>query len=265
MYALYMVRTMLGLFKSTHRRQRSLASSRVTNGLVRLQTAWKVSPFANVLNLATPFANGPYFHTDYNIYADELSIALDMSGVGCRYLGSINHLCYADDMALLSPTPQGLQKMLDICADYAEKHDIVFNTKKTVCMAFLSSLFKHMTLPDIVLCGNIFAYIDCYKYLGYHISSAFSKLDDLELRYQYRLLCCRANSLVRKFLMCSYAVKKYLYLMYCSNVSSVHLWHWYRVAVLRKFVVCFNNATRMFFGYERFCSASNMFVRWTHW
>ena len=25
--------------------------------------------------------------------------------------------------------------------------------------------------------------------------------------------------------------------------------------------MCFNNAARMFFGYERFCSASNMFVR----
>ena len=67
-YGLYTVRTMLGLVKSTHRRQRSLASSRVTNGLVRLQTAWKVSPFANGLNLATPFANGLSFHTDYNIY-----------------------------------------------------------------------------------------------------------------------------------------------------------------------------------------------------
>ena len=30
---------------------------RVTNGLGRLQTAWKVSPFANGLNLVTPFAN----------------------------------------------------------------------------------------------------------------------------------------------------------------------------------------------------------------
>ena len=49
--------------------------------------------------------------------------------------------------------------------------------------------------------------------------------------------------------------------MYCSNVSSAHLWHSYRVSVLRKFLVCYNNAARMFFGYGRFCSASNMFVR----
>ena len=29
---------------------------------------------------------------------------------------------------------------------------------------------------------------------------------------------------------------------------------------LKKFVVCFNNAARMFFGYDRFCSASSMYV-----
>ena len=196
----------------------------------------------------------------FNVYTDGLSEELDMSGVGCRYLGSVNHLCYADDMMLLSPTPHGLQKLVNICAVYADNHDILFNTKKTVCMAILPSLFKHMVLPDITLCGCVLSYVASYKYLGFNISNTPSKADDLELRQQYRLLCCRANSLIRKFAMCSNSVKKYLYSAYCSNVCNVHLWHSYHANVLRKFVVCFNNAARMFFGYDRFCSASNMFV-----
>ena len=40
----------------------------------------------------------------------------------------------------------------------------------------------------------------------------------------------------------------------------VHLWHSHRASVVKKFIVCFNNAARMFFGYDRFCTASNMFV-----
>ena len=50
--------------------------------------------------------------------------------------------------------------------------------------------------------------------------------------------------------------------MYYSNACGVHLWHSHRasVIVLRKFIVCFNSAVRMFFGYGRFCSASQMFV-----
>ena len=197
----------------------------------------------------------------FNAYTDGLSERLDASGVGCHYLGSVNHLCYADDMVLLSPTPHGLQKLLDICAQYACSHDILFNTKKTVCMALLPNLFKDMILPDIRLCGAVLTYVNSYKYLGFYISNTLSKCDDLELCQQYRLLCCRANSLVRKFARCSYPVKRYLYTTYCSSVSSVHLWHSHRVSVLRKFVVCFNNAARMFFAYDRFCSASSMFVQ----
>lgn len=115
----------------------------------------------------------------FNVYTDGLSESLDRSGIGCLYLGSVNHLCYADYMVLLSPTPHGLQKMLDICAQYACTHEMLFNTKKTVCMAMLPSFFKNMVLPVIVLCGNVLSYVDSYKYLGFHISNASSKSDDL--------------------------------------------------------------------------------------
>ena len=94
--------------------------------------------------------------------------------------------------------------------------------------------------------------------LVFHISNDSSKCDDLELRHQYRLLCCRANSLIRKFAMCSYNVKQFLYTTYCSNISGVQLWHSHRASVLRKFIVCFNNAVRMFFGYDRFLSESTL-------
>ena len=239
--------------------------------VVRLLVSWRESQRYHVLwgkALSEGFSvtNGvrqggilsPYL---FNVYTDHLSDILDRSGVGCHYLGSVNHLYYADDMVLLAPTPHGLQKMVDICAEYAEYHDILFNTKKSVCMAIIPPLFKNMTLPDIVLCGNVLGYVDKYKYLGFHLSKCPSKTDDLEVQQQYRLLCCRANSLIRKFAMCSYSVKRYLYSTYCSNVYGVHLWHSYRSSVLRKFTVCFNNAARMFFGYHRFCSASEMFVK----
>ena len=117
-----------------------------------------------------------------------------------------------------------------------------------------------MVLPDIVLGRSVLSYVDNYKYLSFHISNASSKSDDLELCHQYRLLCCRSNSLIRKFAMCSYNVKRFLYSTYCSNINGVHLWHSYRASVFKKFVVCFNNAARMFFGYDRFCSASSMYV-----
>ena len=121
--------------------------------------------------------------------------------------------------------------------------------------------FRNMIIPVILLCGYKLAFVDEYKYLGYRISSEYTRADDLEIRQQYRALCCRANSLSRKFSMCTYSVKRYLYSTYCSNVTCIHLWHSFHVTDLTKFKVCFNNAARMFFGYDRFCSASNMFVQ----
>ena len=84
--------------------------------------------------------------------------------------------------------------------------------------------------------------------------------DDLEIQQQYRMLCCRTNSLIRKFAMLSYSVKKYLFTTYCATVYCVHLWRVYSASVIRKFKVCLNNAARIFFGYARFCSASAMYV-----
>ena len=55
--------------------------------------------------------------------------------VGCR-IGAVSHknLSYADDMVLIAPTASALQLLIDECQQYAEEHDIVYNTSKTECM-----------------------------------------------------------------------------------------------------------------------------------
>ena len=71
----------------------------------------------------------------YNVYIDQLSELLRVANVGC-YIGeqSVNSLSYADDVLLIAPTITALQKLVNVCNDYAEPHDIVYNTSKTVCM-----------------------------------------------------------------------------------------------------------------------------------
>ena len=108
-------------------------------------------------------------------------------------------------MVLLSPTPQGLQKLFDVCALLCMlmQTTFVFNVKKTVCMAFLPRLFKNMILPDILLCDNVLSYVSGYKYLGFEICNYPTNSDDKEICHQYRLLCCCDNSLIRKFFFIS--------------------------------------------------------------
>ena len=45
----------------------------------------------------------------FNVYVDDLSVKLNSCHVGCYYSGGcINHLMYADDLVIMSPSVAGL-------------------------------------------------------------------------------------------------------------------------------------------------------------
>ena len=57
----------------------------------------------------------------FNLYMDDLSVKLNNCNTGCR-VG--NHLMYADDLALLSPSSAGFQQLLNVCTEYGIKYDV---------------------------------------------------------------------------------------------------------------------------------------------
>ena len=67
----------------------------------------------------------PYF---FNAYVDDLSIKLNNLDIGC-VIGSliVNHLLYADDLVLISPSSRGLYRLLRECEKCGLDNDIVFN------------------------------------------------------------------------------------------------------------------------------------------
>ena len=63
----------------------------------------------------------------FNLYINELCYQLSSCNAGCNFDGEmINNIAYADGM-FLSPSPKGLQKLIDICEEYGKKYDIIFN------------------------------------------------------------------------------------------------------------------------------------------
>ena len=73
----------------------------------------------------------------FNVYLDELSYSLAQSNFGC-HIGDtpMNHFAYADDLALVAPTARALNRLLEICQDFASDHFIAFSTSVTVCMVY---------------------------------------------------------------------------------------------------------------------------------
>ena len=66
-----------------------------------------------------------------------ISINSGDSGVGC-HLGCefVGCVCYADDLALLAPSPSALRIMLKICENFARDHGLRFNAAKTQLIRF---------------------------------------------------------------------------------------------------------------------------------
>ena len=65
----------------------------------------------------------PYF---FNAYVDDLSIKLNNLDIGC-VIGSliVNHLLYADDLVLISPSSRGLYRLLRECEQYGLDNDSI--------------------------------------------------------------------------------------------------------------------------------------------
>ena len=73
----------------------------------------------------------------FNVYVNALSELLNKSGTGGNMDGTIiNHMLYADDICIVSLSSSGLQKLLNICHDYCELHDLTFNAKY-LCVCIL--------------------------------------------------------------------------------------------------------------------------------
>ena len=149
----------------------------------------------------------------FNVYLDDLSIALSACRTGCCVGNSlINHLMYADDLVIFSPSSIGLRALIMVCEEYAVSHEMLFNHKKRVILICRSKYMKNV-YPVFTLNGKIVDESDTARYLGHIICN--SGKDDKDIMRQCQQLYARGNALFRKFHMCSMSVKIQLFNTYC--------------------------------------------------
>ena len=100
----------------------------------------------------------------FAVYLDELSIQLGSGRVGCT-VGNmvVNHLMFADDICVLSPSISGLQFLLNICGDYAAEHEITFNCNKTIGVLFCPKKYKQPAPSNVFLNGACVQFLNQVK------------------------------------------------------------------------------------------------------
>ena len=85
--------------------------------------------------------------TSFNIYIDSLSTSLNSTNIRGHTDGQLlKHLCYADDLCMISMSSAGMQ--CNICKDYAEQHSLHYNGSKSFSMCFKSEEIKY-DRPDV--------------------------------------------------------------------------------------------------------------------
>ena len=195
----------------------------------------------------------------FNIYVVVLSQKLNEKTVGCSFNGTIiNHLHYADDLALIAPSSIGMQKLITECESYAEVYGLKFNELKSVLLSFKPFNFKMNPYLNICLNGAPIPVETSCRYMGHNIANDLNNNEDI--RRQLRCFYGRSNMLLRTFRACSYTVKLLLFMSYCGSLYTSSIWCKYTKKQYCQMEVAYNNVCRRFFGYDRFSSASQMFV-----
>ena len=196
----------------------------------------------------------------FNLYANYISYKLNQLDIGC-YLNAVcvNHLVYADDLCLISPTLSGLRKLLSVCEDAGDYLSIKFNPEKTVCMRFGSPTYRDIPFFPVALRGGRLQFVNQVTYLGHIISSDLS--DSADMEKAKRSIYARGNSLVRKFAACSEDVKISLFQSFLTPIYCCHLWAHYTQRQYNAVRTAYNCILRKFFRISRFESMRENFVR----
>ena len=192
----------------------------------------------------------------YSIYVDELVYKLSKLRVGCHIRDIfISALLYADDMALISPSLKGLQKMLTVCERYCNDWDICLNPKKSKNLYFGK---RRGNLCKLKLNGAEIEWTDKWTYLG------------VDLVSHTRFNCC-IESKIRKFYRCANSIFRVegksndllmleLVESHCISILT------YGIEVIsvanrdkrRQLRVAYNSVFRRIFGYRRFQSVREL-------
>ena len=132
---------------------------------------------------------------------DNLSRKLNSVQSGC-FVGSslLNHLMFADDLCVFSPSVKGLRKLVNVCKEYAVSNCIIFNNDKTVGMIHQNKKFKVNVEPNIILAGRCIKFVNSVKHLGILITNDLH--NNLDINRHFRYLYCVGNTLRSKFHNC---------------------------------------------------------------
>ena len=222
------------LFRKLLDRKLSLVHLRLLIIMYKTQTAtvkWK-GTLSDAFSILNGVKQGAVISAIlFCIYIDDLIKELRRNQDGCwinnTFVGAI---IYADDIALLSPSLDGLQNMINTCSKYATKHNLTFSTNddpkksKTKCMVFQR---KERALRKLKLSGKDLPWVKSVKHLGSTITNDVNCKMRQDLMEKRAMYVSRNNELAQEFFFAHPTTKIWINNVYNTSFYSSPLWDIY--------------------------------------
>ena len=163
----------------------------------------------------------------FSIYIDPLLLQLRNSGYGCHlngvYMGALS---YADDITLTAPSIGGLNEMLKLCDNYATVYNVIFNSKKTVCIKFGNEVIRN---EAAFLNNQPLKWNEKVRHLGNIIDKDCTELADCV--FKKSMFIGYVNKLRSNFRHLQTHVLITLFKAYCCSFYGSQLWKFNSVGI----------------------------------
>ena len=159
----------------------------------------------------------------FSLYVNDLIEVLRASGLGCHvgnmYFGIV---AYADDILLLAPRRDVLQRMVNISEQYMINHKINFSPTKTKCLYFGSN---RDTVKKIVVAGSDIDWSRHAVHLGMTLSDGGSMDQDVKVKRAIFIDGC--HDLLEEFGRTHPEVQSKLLTLYNASCYGSNTWNLY--------------------------------------
>ena len=175
--------------------------------------------------------------------------------IGCHWQNYfVGALAYADDIALLAPSPSALRSMLKVCTSFAEAHHLVFNPDKTQFIHFSRKWCTNY--PSITFLGHDELKLSkSISHLGHLLS--YDLDDSADVDRVISEVCRQGDYLLSTFSSCNALTKSQLFYSYCLSLYGSVLWNFGRSkSSLNRLQITVNTILRRIWHLPRRCHTS---------
>jgi hypothetical protein len=179
----------------------------------------------------------------FGVYLDLALKSILNEPLGCRLNGSnVQAIAYADDIALLAPTREGLQRLINVAQDSVTNLGLAFNPTKCEAMLFPGATQLRDVGLLLTVDGAPIKFTSSVRYLGHVVTPCATQNEDA--RRLRRSIYCSYNTALRPLHRARTTDRTTVFRAHCAHLFGVEVWNRVSATSLRDISHAFDNCMK---------------------